>query len=181
MNSLLEKALNCYSTYLTRLSIGKTDQNYDLLYDAILLLKNNVSESKYTQYYENNLTCQTVTRLEEVPEGDKVIGFELSTSETILESFEWVETPATTLKTYTITTDSVLGYNFLYFSIPSDANVIIYDALNTVIYNSEVSSPLYAFELVGTALTSNNQINKVYRKKNVYNSNNPITFNINLS
>ena len=180
MDKLLEKAINCFSSYLTRLNCGMTQQNYELLYGAVLLLKNNINDTKYIQYFYNNLICSSAIKLTITDAMNRVIGFELSTSEVILPEFVWSETNTPTLGTYTIITDSVPGYNFLYFSIPPGVNVIIYDALGNVLFNSSIPSGGYEFELVGTKETSKGQNNVVYKKKNVYNSTNPIPFTINL-
>lgn len=179
MINLEEKVVNCFSSFIKALNCGKTDRDYCLLYDAILLLKNNITEDKYVQYFNNNLTCPIIIDLVKTDEMDRIIGFTLNSSDTVLETFTWTETESTNLKTYNITTNSVSGYNFLYFSTPPGTNVRIYDALNNLLFDSSTPGN-YEFELAGSVETSKGQTNVVYKKKNVYNSINPVTFTVSL-
>ena len=87
MINLLEKVINCFSTYLTRLSYGVTEQDYELLYDAVLLLKNNLDEDRYIQYYYNNLQCPVAFKLVISEQALRMISHTLSTSEALLPSF----------------------------------------------------------------------------------------------
>lgn len=57
MDNLLEKTYNCYISYLNNLNFGKTEQNYSLIYGAILVLKYNITDARTVQYFENNLHC----------------------------------------------------------------------------------------------------------------------------
>jgi len=55
MNSLLEKTYNSYLHFLSLVNNGRTDQDYAIIYNALLLIKNNISDKKFIQYYESNL------------------------------------------------------------------------------------------------------------------------------
>lgn len=55
MDNLLTKSYNSYLKLLTNMNYGKTEENYCLLYDSILCLKNNITDTKYIQYFINNI------------------------------------------------------------------------------------------------------------------------------
>ena len=57
MVNLLLKSYNCYISYLDNLNFGRTDQNYNLLYDSVILLKSNINNPKFIEYFINNLSC----------------------------------------------------------------------------------------------------------------------------
>jgi len=57
MDNLLEKSYNCYIRYLNKLNKGNTEQDYCILYGAILCLKANITDKKYIEYFTNNLNC----------------------------------------------------------------------------------------------------------------------------
>ena len=178
-DKLEEKVVNCFSSYIKKLNCGKTHIDYCTLYDAVLLLKNDITEQKYMQYYYNNLNCPINIKLIKTNEMDRVIGFALDSAPTVQPTFSWTETDSPTLKTYQITTNSVSGYNFLYISTPPEVDVRINDALGNLLYDSSIAGD-YEFELAGTVTTSKGQENLVYKKKNVYNSFNPVSFNVTL-
>lgn len=63
MRSLKEKIVNCYTQYLTKLNYGIINQDYKILYGAILLVKNNITTKKYVEFFSNNLICPINIRL----------------------------------------------------------------------------------------------------------------------
>lgn len=70
MTSLLEKIVNAYKIFLNNLNYGNTKQDYCFLYDAILAVKNNITdEEKYIQYFYNNMDPTITILLEESGEG----------------------------------------------------------------------------------------------------------------
>lgn len=175
---LLEKAINCYINYLNYLTYGINNQNYNILYNAWILLKMGIDEKKLNDYFKSHLLCPTVLKLNITSEMNRLITWTLNSSETLLNDFIWNDITITTLKTYSLNTESTIGYNYLYLSIPQDLNALIYDEMNNLLYDT--SSPNLNFDLVGTTTTSKEQTNLVYRKHNMFNTFNPITFNIKL-
>lgn len=177
MASLSEKVANCYKYYLTRLSYGITNQDYCLLYWAILTLKNNITDNKYIQYFYNNLVCPTSGGIS-FPQNDEtfdVISWTLNPSDTLSPDFVYISTRASIAGTYIIRTTSTIGYNFLYITVPVSRNVKIYDEMSDLIFDSSGTGS-YEFEYVGEIITGNNRSNAVYRKSNVYNTYNPVTY-----
>jgi len=172
IKKLLEKNINCFNSYLDLLNVGVTNAKYYLLYDSILLLKEQIYDKKHIEYFFNNLHCPCLIKLKEL--FNNYIGFSLSQSEGLSSDFIWKSVIANKQKTYTITTDSVTGYNFLYFSIPNNKDFIIYNELNMVLFDSTQQGS-YEFEYVGIY---DKQL--VYRKNNMYNSVNRINFYIKL-
>lgn len=57
MDNLIEKSYNCYIFFLNNLNFGKVNQNYDLLYNSILLIHSGITEQRYIEYFESNLNC----------------------------------------------------------------------------------------------------------------------------
>ena len=57
MNNLLQKTYNCYIFFLNNLNFGKVNQNYDLVYNATLLINSGITEPRYIEYFESNLNC----------------------------------------------------------------------------------------------------------------------------
>lgn len=55
MNNLLEKTYNSYLHFLSLVNNGRTDQDYAIIYNALLVIKNNITDKKFIQYYESNL------------------------------------------------------------------------------------------------------------------------------
>lgn len=178
MVKLWEKIVNCFSSYLDRLNVGLANQNYEMLYNACLVAKNNINNPFYIQYFYNNLKCPINIKLTVTNEMHRVISSTLSQSPTVLNSFNWNEEDITSLKTYSITSDIIPGeYNFFYVAVPQELNVAIYDEMGNLLFNSLISGS-YQFTLAGTTVTSKGKINAVYKKKNMFNSTNPITFNV---
>lgn len=49
--------------FLGLLNNGRTDWDYAIIYNATLLIKNNISDKKYIQYYESNLLEPIIYKL----------------------------------------------------------------------------------------------------------------------
>lgn len=174
---LKEKIVNCYKQYLTKLNCGIIGQNYCLLYKAILSVKNNISDKKYVEFFENNLNCPITIKLTAMDKIPNVISWVEAT--VLSNDTVFTEISAPTAGNYTILTNKVPGYNFLYITAPSDRNVRIYDDFNDIVFDSKAAGT-YQFSYVGNLTTSNGSINKIYRKNNVYNSNVQVPYYINL-
>lgn len=167
--------------YLSNLNYGRTNQSYELLYDAILCLKEAIPELQYNQYFINNLFCPGKYKITITPAMQRIIAWTLSTEGTLAQSFIWNEISAPTLTTYTIPVGEKYGFNFLYFSVPQGIHFTIYNALDMVLFDSALPySSSQLFHLVGVAPTSVGTINDVYIKNDVYNSTNAVTFKLKL-
>jgi len=179
---LLEKTYNCYLTYLDKLAYGKTDQDTCLLYGAIQLMSNDISSSRYSQFFSENLMCPDRFILNITEDMDKHILWVLDTSAQ-LGQFNWNDIPAPADGLYEFTTNSVASFNFLYVAVPQNTKITIYNELNMVIYDSElpVNANNQLFHLVGTKTLDNGTINDVYRKDDVFNSTHSVMFKIKLS
>lgn len=70
-----------------------------------------------------------------------------------------------------------MGYNFLYITAPVNRGVKIYDEMSDLVFNS-AGSGSYEFGSVGEIVTGNHRTNIVYRKNNVYNTYNSVTYYI---
>lgn len=57
MDNLFNSTYNCYIFFLNNLNYGRINQDYSILYDSILCLKENIIDAQYVEYFENNLTC----------------------------------------------------------------------------------------------------------------------------
>ena len=177
MVNLLEKVVNCYKYYLTRLTYGITNQDYGLLYGAVLLLKNNITDDKYVEFFSNNLSCAGDIVLSETETTTDLLSWTLNASPVLLDSFVFYSSQVPTIGTYSITTTVTSGYNFLYITVPGDKAIQIYDSLSDLVYDSEIAGS-YEFAYVGDLLMSNNKTNSVLRKLNVFNTYNPVTYYI---
>lgn len=178
-DTLLQKAYNCYLVFLDNLNYGKVNQNYCLVYDAILLIANNIEDKQYIQYFENNLECGSLYTLNITTDMNRKILWTLSSSSTPLDNFVWNEIAANKNATYQFTTNSLPGFNYLYIATPQDKSVIIYNELNMPVFDSSAApnGNNQLFELVGTKTVGNNT-NNIYKKKNVYNTFNPVLFKV---
>lgn len=154
------------------------------------LLANTVLYPEYTQADNSEMEASTANydcgfvfdeeiSLDAIaPTSVNVISYAIDASDTLLPTFTWTETEVSESTTvYTITTSSVPGYNFLYFSFPPNVKYIMYDAIGTVLVDSTNPGD-YEFEEVGTVFTSKGVANIVYKKKSVYNTANPVPFTI---
>lgn len=179
MRSLKEKIVNCYKQYLTRLTYGIVNQDYCLLYGAVLTVKNNITDNKFIQYFENNLICSKTISLADIDTLSNVISWTISSSSVIPNSANFTDIAAPTAGSYTLTTTRVIGYNFLYISAPEHRNVKFYNELNALVFDSR-DPGTYDFSYVGTIVTGDGSTNKVYKKDDVFNTFNPVTYYINL-
>lgn len=180
-NELLSKAYNCYLQFLSNMNYGRINQCYSLLYDAILSLKENITDIQYTQYFENNLICPEVFTLNEI-EPMRILAWHLN-SNSDASSYVWEEIMVPTLGEYSFTTHTKYGLNFLYLSIPPNTNFIVYNALGNVIHNSTLpeGGTNQLFTLVGTSLMTNGAINQVWKKIDPFNTTTyPIDFKVKL-
>lgn len=183
MNELLNRAYNCYLVYLDNLNYGKVDQNYCLLYDAVLTIANNIDEEKYMQYFVANLLCASpYNNLEITDDMDRIMAWTLNSSETVTNEFDWHEISTPTNKTYPINTNTEVGFRFFYLSVPQGTNFIVTNELNMQLYDSALpaDNPSQIFSLMGTVTMDNGQTNNVYRKDDVYNASNSVLFNVKL-
>jgi hypothetical protein len=89
---LLQRAYNCYLTYLDRLAYGRTDQDFCLLYGGIQVLANKMEE-RYAQFFRENLLCPERYDLDIVDNANKFILWTLNASPQ-LEEFTWSEIAA---------------------------------------------------------------------------------------
>lgn len=180
MLNLLEKSYNCYITFLDNLNYGRISIKYDILQNSILCLKNNITEVRYVQYFENNLTCKKRYPLNITTEMERIIAWYLSPNPDT-STFIWNEKDAPSLTTYYIDVTAKSGFNYLYFSVPQDVSFIIYNSLDIELFNSTLpDSASQLFMLTGTSTTSKGAINNVFRKKDVYATSSPITYKIKL-
>ena len=178
MVNLMGKVVNCYQTFLTYLTYGITNQNYELLYDANLLLRNEITDEKFRQYFYNNLKCSSNINLNEsVTVNNKVISWTLNDSDILTNLFNWSEVNVTAAQTYNINSGSTTGYYYMYLSVPKDTRILIYDELGNLLFDASDSNT-DEFEPCGMIQTSYGNINTVYKKKNMFNAKNPIVFTI---
>jgi len=182
-NILLEKAYNCYMIYLDHLNYGKVNQNYCMVYGAILAIANNITDEQFVQYFEEHLLCENpLYKLTITEDMDRYILWTLSPSDVLLSNFSWNEIPAPTNTTYPFTTNSLYGFNYLYVSVPQNENFIIYNELNMSLYDSSIGAGELnqIFTLIGTMTLDNGNVNNVYKKNDVYNTNNSVLFKVRL-
>lgn len=181
-DTLLQKAYNCYLVFLDNLNYGKVSKNYCLIYDAILCIANNVEDKQFIQYFENNLECGSLYSLNITTDMNRKILWTLNSSSTVLDGFSWNQISVPKNGTYEFTTNSLTGFNYLYIATPQEATVIIYNELNIPVFNSTLptNSSNQLFELVGTK-TVGTTTNNVYKKKNVYNTFNPVLFKVQIT
>jgi len=178
MLSLIEKSINCYIQYINNLSYGIQPGNYEILYKSILLLKNNITDAKYIEYFNNNLVCRTTVKLVEQLTNLDVISWAVAEEDTLPESPNFLTTSAPYAGKYKITTPSVIGYNFLYITAPKHKNIRIYDEMNDLLFDSSYINNEFVYS--GNVITQKGRTNAVYRKNNVFNTLNPIIYYITL-
>ena len=180
MVNLLEKTYNCYLNYIGYLSKGKVNQDYELLYDAILSLKVGLTEDVFYQYFMNNLNCPIKRPLNVSTDLGRDILWTLDSSDSILSSFSWTSILIPNAADYTLSTNKKYGFNFLYIAVPQGVQFTVRNELDMKLYDSTLSDYLETqlFSLVGTYTDPSGKIKSVYRKDDVFNSNNIVTFKI---
>ena len=178
MIKLLEKTYNCYIRFLDNLNYGRISYPYDILYDATLCLKNNITDAKYVQFFENNLVCPIRYPIVITSTMKRMIGWYLSPNGSNT-TFIWNEKEVPTNTTYYIDVTAKSGFNYLYFSIPQNVRFTIYNTLDIQLYDSSLpDSASQLFMLTGTTTTSKGATNNVFRKKDVYATSTPTTYKI---
>ena len=177
MVSLYEKIISCYKKYLLNLTYGITDQDYCDLYGAVLLTKNDIEDKKYVECFKAKLMCKKTITL--IPAENRVISWTLSSNPYVTSSFSWTEILAPQLKVYEIETPALVGYNFIYITIPDGSKAKIYDELNNLLLDTGISGS-WEFSNKGTITTSKQNTNIVFRKNNVFNTIHPVKFYIKL-
>lgn len=182
MGNLLEKVYNCYLYFINGISKGNIDQDYKNLFGSVLFLKNNIENIRLEQCMETKLNCPIVFPIEQIDTGGRVISWSLSSQDYLNNSFVWNNIAVEKFGIYTINTTQTPGFNFIYISVPQDVNVSIKNSLDIEIFNSTLPQNLQnqLFSLAGTVVTSTGEINNVYKKDDVFNTFNPVTFKIKL-
>jgi len=175
MVKLIQKVANCYQYYLNRLSYGITSQDYDLLYDAILFLKSGLIDAGFEEFFENNLNCVGDIVLPQTDTISNMIAWAFNSTGTVNPSTVFISSPIPDFGTFSITTNSVTGYNYLYIAVPQNKNTQIYDEMTSLMFDSTVAGS-YDFTYIGNLTMSNESINSIYRKNDVFNTYNPITY-----
>lgn len=179
MPSLLEKAINCYDQYLKNLNYGITNQKYCMLYEALVLLKYDINDKTLLDYYSSHLNCPININLVMDINVKNMITWTINRLDSVADTFEWNNIDiSTTNRYYTVTTNSVSGYNYFYLTIPQNQDFMIYDEMNNLLFDTK--NPNTNFVLRGTVTTSENQTNLVYMKSNMFNTVNQVNFNIKL-
>jgi len=179
---LLEGAYNCYIRFLNNLTYGRTNQKYDILYDAVLALKENITDPQFVQYFENNLNCPKLHAINITDEMARIFAWDLNSNDTAT-SFTWHEFNTPTLKDYNFTTNTKYGLNFLYIAVPSGVNFVIYDKLGSKLHDSTIEEDAIGqqFEFISTTQMSNGAINNVWKKINPFSTTTyPVEFKIKL-
>ena len=62
---LLERVHNSFIKYITNLEYGKTDDNYTMLYNSLLVLNPEIGNSKFIEFFYNRLNCEIFYKLYE--------------------------------------------------------------------------------------------------------------------
>ena len=181
-STLLSKTYNCYIKYLNNINYGRFQQDYCLLYDAILSLKENIIDKQFVQYFESNLFCPELTTINISQEMAKIFAWDLNVSD-VATSFSWKETAVTQLGDFNFTTNTQYGLNFLYIAIPPGVNFIIYDVLGNILHNSTLpeGTPQQEFTMVGSSRMSTGVMNVTWKKINPFSTTTyPVQFKIKL-
>lgn len=180
MANFLEKIYNCYLHFLNDIGKGNVNIDYKNLYGSVILQKNNITNKRLVECMSSKLNCPIIYQISDVKMEDKILSWAMSSNTNILNSFVWNEVQIDSVGTYYITTNSQSGFNFIYISIPQGSNFSIYNSLDIEIFNSTLpqSGINQLFSLSGTITTSKGGINNVYRKDDVFNTFNPVSFKI---
>lgn len=56
-SELLLQCYNCYIKKLSMLKYGRFKIDYDILYNALLAIKNNITDTQYIQFFKSNISC----------------------------------------------------------------------------------------------------------------------------
>ena len=104
---------------------------------------------------------------------DKVIAWTVNSSDNLNNTFAWEDVKISKRKDYYITNEIVDGFNFLYICLPKNTKFTIYNSLNLVLFDSSLPENGQLF----TTIFKDNEY-LILRKKDVYNTRNPVTFKI---
>ena len=104
----------------------------------------------------------------------------LDQAEDVQIDFNWVNLPVEHNKTSSFVTYTENTFQFLYISVPQNSILSLYNELDHILYDSTIadSVPSQLFYLIGTMVTPFGITNSVYRKKDQFNTNNPVLFKI---
>lgn len=99
----------------------------------------------------------------------------LNSSEQVAGGEKWSNVDISNRSDYYITSPTVYGFNFLFLMIPNNKSCQVYNMINLLLFDSRLPSNNQLFEKI-------NEINgySVFKKKDVYNTYNPVTFKIKL-
>lgn len=56
-SELVAQCYACYIKLMYQLMWGRFSLDYDILYDALLALNNNITDAKYIEFFKSNLNC----------------------------------------------------------------------------------------------------------------------------
>lgn len=111
MVNLINKVVNAYKAFLNNLNWGNSKQDYRMLYNATLLLKNDIQDYKYVQYFSNNLISK---KLITIPESTYIYWKVGATA-------EWITIVTPRDYIYYITVPPIMGNNYVYIAFPKTA------------------------------------------------------------
>lgn len=103
---------------------------------------------------------------------DSKILWTISPSKNVNNDFSWEDIKLSNKKDYYITNKQINGFNFLYICLPKGLNFKIYNKLNLLLFDSTDQKDEQLFKII------NDDKWLMLRKKDVFNTNNPVTFKI---
>jgi hypothetical protein len=117
-----------------------------MLYNATLLIKADIDNIRYIQYFENRLNPKKFITLTEFPK----VGLGISKTVGVPSVFN--ETYIPEAKQYVLKTNKVMGENYIFFSVPEEFDFSIYDqgGVNITDDLTIVSETLYRTPLTNT-------------------------------
>jgi len=117
-----------------------------MLYNAILLIKADIDNIRYIQYFENRLNPKKFITLTEFPK------VRLGISKTVDVPNTFNETCIPEVKQYVLKTNKVMGENYIFFGVPEGFIFSLYDQEGVDITDdlTIVSETLYRTPLINT-------------------------------
>lgn len=103
---------------------------------------------------------------------DNTISWKIDSSKYLINDNTWSDIPIIKKSDYYITTNSVDGFNFLYITLPKKLRFSIYNKLNFMLYDSALEDNQLFLKI------HENDYFLTLRKRDVYNTHNPVTFKI---
>lgn len=104
----------------------------------------------------------------------------LDQAEVVDPSFNWInlEVEHNTITSFSTYIENT--FQFLYISVPQNTIISIFNQIDMLLYDSTLpdSDENQLFYLIGTMVTSRGTTNNVYRKKDQFNTNNPVVFKL---